>query len=50
MVRGAQEFCVLCVGDLTFGEFEGVYPDAMDGLLVVLACGAAHEEPAFGDG
>ena len=36
MVGSGEEFCVVGVGYLAGGEFEGVDPDAMDGAFVVL--------------
>ena len=46
---GAQEVCVLGIGDLRGGELEGVNPNAVDGAFAVLTGGGAHEEPGAGN-
>jgi len=46
---GAQEICVLGIGDLSGGKFEGVNPHAVDGAFAILTGGRAHKEPGCGN-
>jgi hypothetical protein len=46
----AQKNFVFGIRDLTGRELKGIDPDAVDGALIVLAGGGAHEENASGDG
>ena len=46
---GAQEMCVLGIGDWSGGKLEGVNPDAVGRALAILTAGRAHEEPGGGN-